>query len=116
MPTTLSQPDIEAVPRTLETLTDLQTIARASFLGAVITAGRMRSGKLIKNERKQLGGLEERIRKYHVNGDYIFKAIIAESPEIHHLATGQKVAAIHSQDGRAWFEAVAREMERKVRT
>jgi cellulose biosynthesis protein BcsQ len=116
VPTTLSEPDIEAVPRSLQWLSELHSIVQASFLGAIITRGRMRKGKLIANERDQLGKLKETIRDKHQVGDFIFHAMIQESPAIHEITTKHEVAAVQLKDAGIWFGRVASELIGKVRT
>ena len=53
-PTSLSQSDIEAVPRTLSWLRQLHHVVRAQFLGAIVCGCNVRSDKLIKFEQAQL--------------------------------------------------------------
>ena len=114
IPTTLSQLDIEAVPRTLNGLVELHAVVRADFLGAVITRARLRAGKLVSYERKQLDTLNQFIRQHQPGDGFIFSSIIPDSPTIHRMTAEQKTAAAHDDEMRAIFEAVAQELERKA--
>jgi len=113
IPSTLSQLDIEAVPRTLRWLKELHAAVRASFLGVVITRARMRSDKLVSYEEKQLGNLTELIRPHQPGEGFVFSSMVPDSPKIHQFAANRKAIAAHTSEGRAWFGSIAEEMERR---
>ncbi len=114
VPSTLSQLDIEAVPRTLRWLQELHGVVRASFLGVVITRARMRKDKLVSYEQPQLGNLKELIRAHQPGEGFVFPCMVPDSPKIHQFTAERKAIAAHSSEGRAWFGAVAEELERRV--
>jgi cellulose biosynthesis protein BcsQ len=115
IPSTLSQLDIEAVPRTLKWLQELHAVVRASFLGVVITRARMRVEKLVSYERPQLDNLRELIRSHQLGEGFVLPCMVPDSPRIHQLTAERKAVACHSTEGRAWFGAIAQELERRVR-
>ena len=115
IPSTLSQLDIEAVPRTLKWLQELHAVVRASFLGVVITRARMRVQKLVSYERPQLDNLRELIRGHQPGEGFVLPCMVPDSPKIHQLTAERKAVACHSTEGRAWFGAIAEELERRVR-
>ena len=115
IPSTLSQLDIEAVPRTLKWLQELHAVVRASFLGVVITRARMRVQKLVSYERPQLDNLRELIRGHQPGEGFVLPCMVPDSPKIHQLTAERKAVACHSTEGRAWFGAIAQELERRVR-
>lgn len=114
VPTSLSQLDIEAVPRTLNSLRNLHSVVRAEFLGAVITRGKMRNGKLTKDEKDQQRTLKDLIERHQTGQGFVFSAIIPDSPIIHKYAAKEKAVVAHEPQIRTYFEAVAQELERKV--
>jgi chromosome partitioning protein len=114
VPSTLSQLDIEAVPRTLKWLLELHVVVRASFLGVIITRARMRVDELVSYERPQLNKLREFIRAHQAGDGFVFPCMIPDSPKVHQLTAERKAVAIHSIDGRAWFDAIADELERRI--
>lgn len=114
IPSTLSQLDIEAVPRTLKWLLDLRTVVRGCFLGVVVTRARMRADKLVSYEFNQLNTLKEAIRGSQPGEGFVFEAMIQDHPKIHQFTAERKAVAAHWADGKIWFEAVAQEVERKV--
>jgi cellulose biosynthesis protein BcsQ len=115
VPSTLSQLDIEAVPRTLKWLEQLHSVVRAKFLCVVITRARMREGSLVSYERTQMVSLLEFIRQHQPGEGFVLPYMVPDSPKIHQLTAEGKAVALHSPDGRAWFGAIADEIERKVR-
>ncbi len=115
VPSTLSQLDIEAVPRTLKWLQELHAVVRASFLGVVITRARMRVQELVSYERRQLDNLRELIRGHQPGEGFVLPCMVPDSPKIHQLTAERKAVACHSSEGRAWFSAIADELERRVR-
>jgi cellulose biosynthesis protein BcsQ len=115
VPSTLSQLDIEAVPRTLKWLDELRPVVRAKFLCAVITRARMREGNLVSYERPQMVSLVEFIRQHQPGEGFVLPCMVPDSPKIHQLTAEGKAAALHSPEGRAWFGAIADEIERRVR-
>jgi cellulose biosynthesis protein BcsQ len=115
IPSTLSQPDIDAVPRTLKWLHELHSVVRASFLGVVITRARMREGGLVSYERSQMTKLDEFIQAHQPGEGFVFSGMVPDSPKIHQLTAEGKAVAAHSPDGREWFGAIADELERRVR-
>ncbi len=115
VPSTFSQLDIEAVPRTLKWLHELHAIVRASFLGVVITRARMRLDELVSYERGQMDKLRELIRAHQPGEGFVLSCMIPDSPKIHQLTAEGKAVATHTAEGRAWFGAIADEIERRVR-
>src|SRR5438132_155818 len=115
IPSTLSQLDIEAVPRTLKWLQELHAVVRASFLGVVITRARMRVEKLVSYERRQLANLRALMRGHQPGEGFVLPCMVPDSPKIHQLTAERKAVACHSSEGRAWFSAIADELERRVR-
>jgi len=115
VPSTLSQLDIEAVPRTLKWLHELHAVVGATFLGVVVTRARMRAGELFAHERAQLEKLRQLIRAHQPGEDFVFPPMVPDSPKIHQLTAERKVVAIHTTEGRAWFGAIAAELERRIR-
>jgi cellulose biosynthesis protein BcsQ len=115
VPSTLSQLDIDAVPRTLKWLHELHAVVRASFLGVAITRARMRGDSLVSYEREQMDKLGGFIRVHQPGEGFVLRSMVPESPEIHQLTADGKAVAVHSQRGRAWFGAIADEVERRVR-
>ncbi|MBI1830329.1 MAG: AAA family ATPase [Planctomycetes bacterium] len=116
IPTTLSQLDIEAVPRTLNWLKELRAIVAADFLGCVITRARLRNEQLVSYEREQLGKLKQLIREKQPGEGFIFSGIIPDSPVIHRYTAEQRAVAAHDADIRSYFDAIAQELERKTHT
>jgi len=115
IPSTLSQLDIEAVPRTLKWLHELHSVVRATFLGVVITRARMRSDELVSYERPQMDRLRGFIRTHQPGEGFILPYMVPDSPRVHQLTAEGKAVAIHSAEGRAWFGAIANEIEKRVR-
>src|SRR5439155_4396514 len=115
IPSTLSQLDIEAVPRTLRWLEELHAAVRASFLGVVITRARMTADNLVSYEQKQLGNLKELIRPHQPGEGFVFSRMIPDSPKIHQFTAQCKAVAVYTSVGRAWFGSIAEELERRVR-
>ncbi len=115
IPSTLSQLDIQAVPRTLKWLHELHAVVRASFLGVVITRARMRGDDLVSYERRQLDKLAEFIRLHQPGEGFVLPRMVPESPKVHQLTADGKAVAVHSPDGRRWFGDIADEIERRVR-
>jgi chromosome partitioning protein len=115
VPSTLSQLDIEAVPRTLKWLDELYSVVRAKFLCAVITRARMREGSLVSYERTQMDKLVEFIRLHQPGEGFVLPFMVPESPKIHQLTADGKAVALHSAEGRIWFGDIADEIERRVR-
>ena len=115
VPSTLSQLDIEAVPRTLKWLDELHSVVRAKFLCVVITRARMRAGSLVAFERAQMDRLVEFIKAHQPGEGFVLPCMVPESPKIHQLSADGKAVALHSPEGRAWFGAIADEIERRVR-
>jgi len=111
VPSTLSQLDIEAVPRTLKWLRELHAVVGATFLGVVITRARMRAEDLVSYERAQLNKLRDFIRAHQPGEGFVLPCMV---PKIHQLTAERKAVAIHSDEGRAWFGAIADELERRV--
>ncbi|HEV3256488.1 MAG TPA: ParA family protein, partial [Gemmataceae bacterium] len=112
-PTSLSQSDIEAVPRTLNWLRMLQPIMHGAFLGAVISRCAMRSGKLIRYEEGQLNSLKSLIERHLVGTSYVFDSKIPVKPAIYQ-ATDAGRPAVLDPEVRAWFEPVTDELERRI--
>src|SRR5438876_233895 len=83
IPSTLSQLDIEAVPRTLKWLRELHAVVRASFLGVVITRARMRQEKLVSYELPQLDNLRQLIRGHQTGEGFVLDCMVPDSPRIH---------------------------------
>ncbi|HEV3082798.1 MAG TPA: ParA family protein [Gemmataceae bacterium] len=115
IPSTLSQLDIEAVPRTLKWLQELHAVVRSTFLGVVITRARMRVQELVSYERPQLDNLRELIRGHQPGEGFVLPCMVPDGPKIHQLTAERKAVACHSSEGRAWFGAIAEELERRVR-
>lgn len=115
VPSTLSQLDIQEVPRTLKWLSDLHSVVRAKFLCAVITRARMREGSLVSYERTQRDKLVEFIRQHQPGEGFVLPFMVPESPKIHQLTAEGKAVAVHSPEGRLWFGDIAEEIERRVR-
>src|SRR6266481_2648026 len=115
VPSTLSQLDIEAVPRTLKWLHELHAVVRASFLCVVVTRARMRGDTLVSYEREQMDRLARFIKVHQPGEGFVLPYMVPESPKIHQLTAEGKAAALHSPEGRAWFGAIADEIERRVR-
>jgi cellulose biosynthesis protein BcsQ len=115
VPSTLSQLDIEAVPRTLKWLHELHAVVRATFLGVVVTRARMRADDLVSYERAQMNKLRDFIRAHQPGDGFVFPCMVPDSPKIHQLTAERKAVAIHSNDGKVWFGAIADELERRVR-
>src|SRR5216684_1689918 len=115
IPSTLSQLDIEAVPRTLKWLHELHAVVRASFLCVVVTRARMRGDSLVSYEREQMDRLARFIKVHQPGEGFVLPYMVPESPKIHQLTAEGKAAALHSPEGRAWFGAIADEIERRVR-
>jgi cellulose biosynthesis protein BcsQ len=115
IPSTLSQLDIEAVPRTLRWLHELHGVIRAQFIGVVITRAKMRLDTLVSYEQKQLGNLRELIRPHQPAEGWVFPCMVPDSPKIHQFTAQRKAVAVHTDEGRAWFGSIAEELERRVR-
>jgi chromosome partitioning protein len=114
IPTTLSQVDIEAVPRTMKWMKELHQVVQAVFLGAVITRGRMRKGRLVAHEQSQLDNLVQLIARLQPGSGLVFDAKIPDSPEIHRAAARRQAVVAYNDEARGWFQAVADELKRKV--
>ncbi len=75
----------------------------------------MRGDSLVSYEHMQLDKLAEFIRVHQPGEGFVLPSMIPESPKIHQLTAEGKAVAVHSPEGRAWFAAIADEIERRVR-
>src|SRR5260370_2848723 len=85
VPSTLSQLDIEAVPRTLKWLDELHSGVQAKFLCVVITRARMRAGSLVAFERAQMDRLVEFFKAHQPGGGFVRPRVGPENPQMHHV-------------------------------
>jgi len=74
----------------------------------------MRLNKLISFDEGQAGNLRQLIQRHRAGERFVFSAIIPDSPTIPQLTAQRKAVAVHSAEGRAWFDAVCQELERKM--
>lgn len=114
LPTSLSQDDIEAVPRTLNWMKELRTVLHADFLGVVISRCKMIKGRPPRFQQGQLEQLKELIQRHFPQTDHVFQTIIPDSPEIFRSKAMRKPVVLESQDARRWFDGIGREMERRM--
>jgi cellulose biosynthesis protein BcsQ len=115
VPSSLGQLDIDAVPRTLKWLRELHVVVQASFLCVVITRGRMRMGNLVAAERQQMDRMAEAIKDHQPGEGFVLPYMIPDNPKIRQFTDEGKAVAVHSPEGRAWFGAIAEEIERRIR-
>jgi cellulose biosynthesis protein BcsQ len=115
VPSSLGQLDIDAVPRTLKWLGELHAVVQASFLCVVITRGRMRMGNLVEAERKQMARMAEAIKDHQPGEGFVLPYMVPDNPKIRQFTDERKAVAVHSPEGRAWFGAIAEEIERRIR-
>jgi hypothetical protein len=75
----------------------------------------MREGSLVSYERRQMDRLAILIKDHQPGEGFVLPCMVPESPKIHQLTAEGKAAAVHSPEGRAWFGAIADEIERRIR-
>ncbi len=66
-------------------------------------------------ERTQMNRLVEFVRAHQPGEGLVLPCMVPESPKIHQLTAKVQAVAVHSPEGRAWFAAIADEIERRVR-
>src|SRR6266849_4725066 len=114
VPSSLGQLDIDAVPRTLKWLRELHAVVQASFLCVVITRARMRMGDLVARERDQMDRMAEAIKDHQPGEGFVLPYMIPDNPKVRQFTDEGKAVAVHSPEGRAWFGAIAEEIERRI--
>lgn len=113
IPTSLSQADIDAVPRTLNTMKELHQVVRAQLLGVIICGCTVRGGKLVKFDEGQRNNLEILISRHFPGSGHLFSTLIPFRPSIGRSA-GVGSAAFQDQEDKQLFEHLAQELENRL--
>jgi cellulose biosynthesis protein BcsQ len=114
LPTSLSQVDIEAVPRTLQWLKDLHQIVQADFLGTVISRCKLRSGKLVRFDEQQLGALHAHLSRHMAGSGHVLSVKIPDSPEIHAATAKKRPVVLGDAKIRSVFTALGTEVQKRM--
>lgn len=114
-PTSLSQSDIEAVPRSLRWLRVLQHLITADFLGAIICGCSPRSGQLNSHEERQREQLNHIINEHLPGRDHVFEHWVARKSAVERAASKRTPLIVASpNEGRTLFDPVVAEFLKRM--
>ena len=66
-------------------------------------------------ERAQMDRLVEFIKAHQPGEGFVLPFVVPDNPKIRQFTDEGKAVAVHSPEGRAWFGAIAEEIERRIR-
>lgn len=114
IPTSLSQNDIDAVPRSLSWLAHLRPVLHGQFLGVIANRCKVHGGRLTRDEQRQLGSLNQLIERHVPGSGHVFSAYVPAKPFVDHATAQRRPAVLDPTEGRPLFEPVAEELERRI--